>query len=97
MFGLPLPVLIKAEHAFLKLMKYDLIVEPGEYNQYREYIVMKFNATLRESAPFSPDESIKRKFELRGIASIKDISEYMLGTGMAQKGDEQEFALFDQS
>ena len=57
-FSLPVPQLIKAEHAYLKLIRYDLMVEPDEYNQYREYIVMKFDATLRVSAPFSPNESL---------------------------------------
>ena len=41
---------------------------------------MKFDATLRKSAPFSPSASLLNKFELRGIASIKDVGEYMLST-----------------
>ena len=89
-FGIPLQHLIKAEHAYLKLIRYDLIVEPDEYNQYREYIVMKFDATLRKSAPFSPSSSLLNKFELRGIASIKDVGEYMLSTIGKNNGSDDE-------
>lgn len=64
-FNVPLPQLVKCEHAFLKLIRYDLIVDPDDYNQYRQYIVVKFDATLRDAAPFSPNQSILNKFELR--------------------------------
>lgn len=89
-FGIPVQHLIKAEHAYLKLIRYDLMVEPDEYNQYREYIVMKFEATLRVSAPLSPNESLLHKFELRGIASIKDVGEFMLSTIGKQQKREQD-------
>ena len=41
---------------------------------------MKFEATLRVSAPFSPNQSIINKFEMRGLASVKDIGTFMLST-----------------
>ena len=31
-FSLPLAPLIKAEHAYLKLIRYDLTIAPDEYN-----------------------------------------------------------------
>lgn len=79
-FNVPLPQLVKCEHAFLKLIRYDLIVDPDDYNQYRQYIVVKFDATLRDAAPFSPNQSILNKFELRQLASIKDVGEFVMST-----------------
>ncbi|KAH0570560.1 Cyclin [Spironucleus salmonicida] len=77
-FGVPLQNLTKAEHAYLKLIRYDLIIDPTEYNQYRDYIVQKYDATLRKAFPMSAANSLLQGFQLKqGIASVRQVGEYL--------------------
>jgi len=68
--NVPLNVLNRIEHTFLKLIRYDLVVRQADYMRYRNYITAKYTGCeLRPAYPSSPMST------LLGLASIRDYCE----------------------
>lgn len=68
--NVPLSILSRIEHTFLKLIRYDLVVRQGDYMRYRNYITAKYvGCELRPAYPSSPMST------LPGLASIRDYCE----------------------
>lgn len=80
--NIPQNVLARAEHSFLKLVKYDLLVSQQHYNRYRNYITMKYEDTaLREAYVCSPMSTLNTF----ALSSVKDVGD-ILGKTIQAKG-----------
>lgn len=75
--GIPVPVLSRAEHSFLKLVRYDLVVSQQNYNKYRNYITQRYeDVVLREAYPCSPMSTMTTY----GLSSIRDVCDTLTKT-----------------
>lgn len=80
--NIPQNVLARAEHSFLKLVKYDLVVSQQHYSRYRNYITAKYeDAALREAYLCSPMSTLNTF----ALSSVKDVAD-ILGKTINAKG-----------